>query len=203
MMKVPISFKGLTHRAGHENAVIATEKNIMAGWGFMTIWRRNMVLAAALICVAPVDASAQVRNLTTAPQATAAAPLISGAGSPGATIANPAPFARPPPLPPVAQAAPIIPPGHVALAVAARYGHDSPPISGGLIWRVYTAKPDSTGVFHLLKEDRGAAPTFVLPPGNYVVHASIGLASAAKAIQLRTGAVHEVFDIPAGGVRVE
>ena len=200
---MPISFKGLTHRAGHENAVIATEKNVMAGWGFRAIWRRNMVLAAVLVCVAPVHSLAQVRNLTAPPQATPAAPLTPGTGSPGATIANPAPLAQPPALPPVAQAVPIIPPGHVALAVAARYGHDSPPISGGLIWRVYAAKPDSTGVFHLLKEDRGAAPTFVLPPGNYVVHASIGLASAAKAIQLRADTVHEIFDIPAGGVRAE
>jgi hypothetical protein len=193
----------LTQRTGHENAVIATEKNVMAGWVFRTILRRNMVLAAALVCVAPVHSLAQVRNLTAPPQATPAAPLTPGTGSPGATIANPAPLAQPSALPPVAQAVPIIPPGHVALAVAARYGHDSPPISGGLIWRVYGAKPDSTGVFHLLKEDRGAAPTFVLPPGNYVVHASIGLASAAKAIQLRADTVHEIFDIPAGGVRAE
>jgi hypothetical protein len=85
----------------------------------------------------------------------------------------------------------------------ARYGHDAPPIGGGLIWRVYSAKPDSTGVFHLIKEDRTAAPTFILPPGSYVVHASLGLASAAKAIQLRAETVHEVFDIPAGGVRLE
>jgi hypothetical protein len=58
-------------------------------------------------------------------------------------------------------------------------------------------------VFRLIKEDRGATPTFVLPPGNYVVHASLGLASAAKAIQLRSDTVREMFDIPAGGVRLE
>jgi hypothetical protein len=106
-------------------------------------------------------------------------------------------------VPPVAQAAPVVPAGRVALAVAARYGHDAPPINGGLIWRVYAAKPDTTGVFRLIKEDRGAAPTFVLPPGGYVVHATLGLASAAKAVQLRAETVHEVFDIPAGGVRLE
>ena len=91
----------------------------------------------------------------------------------------------------------------MALAVAARYGHDAPPISGGLIWRVYAAKPDATGIFRLVKEDRAAAPTFVLPPGNYVVHASLGLASAAKTVQLRAETVREVFDIPAGGIRLE
>jgi hypothetical protein len=172
----------------------------MAGRGFGAFWRCNVFLAA-FACFLPIDASAQMRNLA-APQATAAVPLTPGTGLPGATITNPTPLAQPP-APSVAQAAPIIPAGRVALAVAARYGHDAPPISGGLIWRVYSAKPDSTGVFHLIKEDRGASPTFVLPPGNYVVHASLGLASAAKAIQLRSETVHEIFDIPAGGVRLE
>ena len=43
----------------------------------------------------------------------------------------------------------------------------------------------------------------MLPPGSYVVHAALGLASAAKAVQLRADTVREVFDIPAGGVRLE
>jgi hypothetical protein len=114
----------------------------------------------------------------------------------------PTPLAPPAP-PPVAQAAPLVPAGRVALTVAARYGRDAPQISGGLIWRVFAAKPDATGVFHLIKEDRAAAPTFVLPPGSYVVHASLGLASAAKTVQLRGETVHEMFDIPAGGMRLE
>jgi hypothetical protein len=127
---------------------------------------------------------------------------MAGTGSPGATIVTPAPLA-PAAMPPVAQAVPAVPAGRVALAVAARYGHDAPPISAGLIWRVYAAKPDATGVFRLIKEDRAAAPTFVLPPGSYVVHASLGLASAAKSVQLRAETVREVFDIPAGGMRLE
>ncbi len=134
-----------------------------------------------------------------APQSTAPAPLAPGTGSPGATIVAPSPLAPAP----LAQAAPLVPAGRVALAVAARYGRDAPLISGGLIWRVYAAKPDATGMFPLIKEDRAAAPTFVLPPGNYVVHASLGLASAAKAVQLRAETVREVFDIPAGGMRLE
>ena len=109
----------------------------------------------------------------------------------------------PPSGPPLAQAAPLVPAGHVALTVAARYGRDAALISGGLIWRVYAAQADATGVFRLIKEDRASTPTFVLPPGNYVVHAAFGLASAAKAIQLRSETVREVFDIPAGGVRLE
>jgi hypothetical protein len=105
---------------------------------------------------------------------------------------------------PLTQAVPImVPAGHVALAVSARYGRDAPQIGGGLVWRVYAAKPDATGVFRLIKEDKAASPTFVLPPGNYVVHASLGLASAAKAVQLRAETVREVLEIPAGGIRLE
>ena len=111
--------------------------------------------------------------------------------------------AAPPGTSPVAQAAPAIPAGQVLLAVAARYGQNAAPITAGLIWRIYAAKPNSPGNFRLIKEDRGAAPTFTLPPGNYVVHASLGLASAAKTIVLRADTVREVFDIPAGGIRLE
>jgi hypothetical protein len=182
----------------------------MHGWGVGTYWRGKMLLAAAVVLTA-VTATAQPRNLT-APQGPTSSPAADSTastptvGSPGATLANPTPLAAPPmppAPPPVAQNAPIVPAGRVALAVAARYGQDAPAISAGVIWRVYAAKPDAAGIFHLIKEDRGAAPTFVLPPGNYVVHASLGLASAAKVIQLRTDTVRETFDIPAGGVRLE
>jgi hypothetical protein len=146
-----------------------------------------------------MTASAQTRDSMAASQ-TGVMPLTPGAGvgSPGAILV--APPSSPQPL---AQATPAVPPGHVALAVSARYGRDAPPIGSGLIWRVYAAKPDANGVFRLLKEDKAAAPTFVLPPGTYVVHASLGLASAAKAVQLRAETVREVLEIPAGGIRLE
>jgi hypothetical protein len=112
-----------------------------------------------------------------------------------------------PAAPPISQMpaaqVPVVPAGSVALAVAARYGRDAPLINGGLTWRVYAGNPDGNGIFRLLREDRGASPTFLLPPGNYVVHASLGLASAAKSVQLRSETVREVFDIPAGGVRLQ
>jgi hypothetical protein len=157
--------------------------------------------AVAVAILASAPAFAQSRDLMS-PQAMAPAPLIPGTGSPGASIVSPGPTLPSAP-PPLAQAVPVIPAGRVALAVAARYGADAPPISGGVVWRVYSATPDATGVFHLIKEDKSPAPTFVLPPGNYVVHASLGLASAAKEVQLRTEMVREVFDIPAGGIRLE
>src|SRR5271163_429939 len=175
----------------------------MSGWG-LNIVRRGALAGALLgiVLFAPAHAFAQMRGLVSPQsQSTASVPASTAPGSPGATIVAPTPLA--PAAPPLAQAAPVVPAGRVALAVAARYGHDAPPISGGLIWRVYASKPDATGVFRLIKEDHAATPTFVLPPGSYVVHVSLGLASAAKAVVLRSETVHEVFDIPAGGVRLE
>jgi hypothetical protein len=198
----------LTQQARLEIAAIGTEKNAMAGRHLRTFWRCAIaaVFVAAFVfppAQAAAETPAQLHGLV-APQSLTATPLAPSTGYPSATIVTPLP-SGPPMAPPVAQAAPafVAPAGHVALAVAARYAQNAAPIGGGLIWRVYAAKPDDSGVFRLIKEDRGAAPTFLLPPGNYVVHASLGLASAAKAVQLRSETVHEILDIPAGGIRLE
>ncbi len=177
----------------------------MAGWGLGKFASCAAAAAIGVVLIAPGHALAQSRSLL-APQATASSPLTSGPGLPGASLVSPTPLGPLAPsrmTQPMAQAAPIVPAERVALAVAARYGRDAPMINAGLIWRVYGAKPDATGVFPLIKEERAPAPTFVLPPGSYVVHASLGLASAAKPVQLRSETVREVFDIPAGGMRLE
>jgi hypothetical protein len=196
-------------RSRLEIAAIDAEKVGMPVWGLDRGWRYAVAAAVLLFAVfAPSGVFAQTRSLL-APQATAPTPLVPGTGTPGASIVFPAPSlpspapSSPSPAPPLAQSAPVVPAGRVALSVAARYGPDAPSISGGLIWRVYASNPDVNGMFRLIKEDRAATPTFVLPPGNYVVHASLGLASAAKAVQLLADTVREVFDIPAGGVRLE
>jgi hypothetical protein len=144
---------------------------------------------------------ASIPNVTTVP----------GAASPGASLLPPggggvpsAPRLLPaPPATPSPQAAPVLPAGQVALALSAKFASDAPPITGGLYWRVYSDKPDQTGLFKLVKEDKSASPTFNLPPGGYVVHVAFGLANAVKPVQLRFESVREVFEIPAGGLRVE
>jgi hypothetical protein len=90
----------------------------------------------------------------------------------------------------------------VSLSLAARYGHDVPgQITSGLLWRVF-AKPDSAGNLRVVKEDRSATPVMALPAGDYVVHVSFGLASATKTVRLKE-AMREVFEIPAGGIKLE
>jgi hypothetical protein len=96
-----------------------------------------------------------------------------------------------------------VPTGVGAIAPSARFGRDSPSIISGLHWRVYPDKPDQSGAFKLIKEEKSAQPVFVLPPGGYVVHAAFGFAAASKRVTVRNDTVREVFDIPAGGVRFE
>ncbi|HEX5211542.1 MAG TPA: hypothetical protein VFW22_07395 [Pseudolabrys sp.] len=100
-------------------------------------------------------------------------------------------------------AVPMVPAGQVALALSARFGKTAPQIDGGLTWRVYAAKRDATGQYQLIKEDKSAAPTLVLPAGNYIVHVGFGLATAVRPVNLSGQTVHEDFDLPAGGLRLE
>ncbi len=97
----------------------------------------------------------------------------------------------------------MVPAGHVALALAARFGQGASPITGGLTWRIFSSKPDRTGAFRLVKEDKSPSPMIVLPAGSYIVHVDFGLATAVRPVTLRAQTVHEVFDLPAGGLRLE
>jgi hypothetical protein len=121
--------------------------------------------------------------------------------SKGAATAAPVPLAIPPgavaPQPSIQLRA-----GEVALQLSARFAKNTP-ITGGLHWRIYADKPDQSGVFRLLKEDRSAAPLVALPAGGYVVHVAFGLASSIRAVKLRDEPVREVFDLSAGGLRME
>ncbi len=173
----------------------------MAG-GSREVRRFAAVSAVSILLLGvPVAALAQSRELMS-PQLLGSEPFGSQL-APGTVPGNTLVPAPVPAVPSFGQIAPVVPAGRVALAVAARYGRDAAQIGAGLIWRVYAGKPDATGIFRLVKEEKTAAPIFILPPGNYVVHASFGLASAAKAVQLRADTVREVLDIPAGGVRLE
>lgn len=98
---------------------------------------------------------------------------------------------------------PMVPAGQVALAVNARFGRDLPVINSGLHWRVYADRPDRSGAFRLVREERSPHPVFMLPPGGYIVHATFGLASATKAVTLRSETVRETLEIGAGGLRLE
>jgi hypothetical protein len=111
--------------------------------------------------------------------------------------------------PSITIAPPVAPPpgastaGQAVLSLTARYGKDLPVINAGLVWRVFSDRPDETGSFKLIREDRGATPNIVLPPGSYVVHVALGLVSAVRAVTLKSETDRESFLLPAGGLRIE
>jgi hypothetical protein len=169
----------------------------------------RLILAAGVTLVLCAgEAPAQLFNFPPMrPPADIPAAPPSNIPPPDTAIAPPAP--RGPALqslPPAGNPTPApraAPSGQVQLVLSARYGANLPQITGGLHWRVYPVKPDPTVGFRPIKEDKGHAPTFSLPPGNYVVHVGFGLASATRTIQVRADGTRETFEIPAGGLRIQ
>jgi hypothetical protein len=180
-------------------------------------WRRGgrllpaLVLAACRVVSGQNAAQAQLFSDRPPPVPPASVPDPGGAVS----LAPPSgPGAGPPSLPPtltqpkmttVPPAAPLnaAAPGQAVLSLTAKYGKDTPPISSGLVWRVFADRPDENGTFKLIREDRNATPNIVLPPGNYVVHVAFGLVSAVRTVSLKAETDRESFVLPAGGLRIE
>ena len=172
---------------------------------------RGLALAAMLLW--PAAAPAQM--FTDRPPPVPPALVPDAPSGPAMNLAPPAGPASVPSLPaPLTQpsiavvppvAAPPAPstPGQAVLSLTARYGKDLPVINNGLVWRVFADRPDETGTFKLIREDRGATPNIVLPPGGYVVHVTLGLVSAVRPVTLKSETDRESFVLPAGGLRIE
>ncbi len=186
-------------------------------------WRRSVrllpavLLAAWMLALGQTAAQAQLFSDRPPPVPPASVPDPGGAVSlappsgPGAAPSLPPTLTQPtsPTIPPsvvtVPPAAPMgaAAPGQAVLSLTAKYGKDLPAISSGLVWRVFSDRPDETGTFKLVKEDRNATPNIVLPPGNYVVHVAFGLVSAVRTVSLKAETDREAFVLPAGGLRIE
>jgi hypothetical protein len=182
------------------------------GWPFPGL-ALAFALALLLAALLPAPVSAQMFSDRPPPVPPAAVPDVqtppamnlappSGAIAPTLnqpTIVPPTIATIPPVAPPPAPAVPT----QGVLSLTARYGKDLPAINGGLVWRVFADKPDDTGTFKLIREERGATPNIVLPPGNYVVHVALGLVSAVRAVSLKAETDRVAFVLPAGGLRIE
>jgi hypothetical protein len=172
-----------------------------------------MLVLVTAVLVIPASVSAQMFTDRPPPVPPAsvpevpAGPAMNLAPPSGASMPSlPAPLTQPPvaAVPP-AVVAPLgaATPGQAVLALTARYGKDMPLINNGLVWRVFSDRPDESGTFKLIREDHGASPNIVLPPGNYVVHVALGLVSAVRPVTLKAETDRESFLLPAGGLRIE
>jgi hypothetical protein len=173
-------------------------------------------LAGLLISLA-APANAQMFSDRPPPVPPAAVPEPSGPAmnlappsGPASIPSLPAPLTQPSmtqpsiaAVPPVVAPQGAAAPGQAVLSLTARYGKDLPVIGSGLVWRVFADRPDETGTFKMIREDRGATPNIVLPPGGYVVHVAFGLVSAVRSVTLKAETDRESFLLPAGGLRIE
>jgi hypothetical protein len=139
--------------------------------------------AAALLIAAHAVATAEA-----APQTPAQAP-------PATTQAQPAP-------PAAAPEAPV--PQKVTLHLAAILTEDGPPITSGLVWRIFTesASSDIDPKMKLVATSAGGDAEFKLDPGSYIVHAAYGRAGTTKKIDLAAPGRQETVNLNAGGVKL-
>lgn len=92
--------------------------------------------------------------------------------------------------------------GQGALKLSATLGGASAPLTGGLRWRLFGLHPDLDGARPLIVESNEAQPTLTAPPGDYVVHVALGLASASKRVSIGTDVRSEQLTLNAGALRV-
>src|SRR3977135_4482509 len=172
---------------------------------------RALAPAGMLVSVIAAPAAAQMFTDQPPPVPPALVPEPSGGAISLAPPSGPAITSPPAPStqPSTAALPPVVSPpgaptaGQAVLSLTARYGKDLPVISNGLVWRVFSDRPDETGTFKLIREERGATPNIVLPPGGYVVHVTLGLVSAVRPVTLKADTFRESFLLPAGGLRIE
>jgi hypothetical protein len=184
---------------------------VRSGWGGRLL--PALTLAAMLFLTLSGPAGAQMFTDRPPPVPPGLVPDVPS--GPAMNLAPPSGPASMPSLPapltqpPIAAAPPAVPPpgastaGQAVLSLTARYGKDLPVITSGLVWRVFPDRPDESGTFKVIREDRGATPNIVLPPGSYVIHVALGLVSAVRAVTLKSETDRQSFVLPAGGLRIE
>jgi hypothetical protein len=105
-------------------------------------------------------------------------------------------------LNPSARADPPTADGQATLSLSAVLNGETAPLSGGVRWRIFSAKTEEDGSHALIVESSLAEPTLTLAPGDYVVHAAFGLASATKRLTLGPEVHAEQLPIAAGGLKI-
>lgn len=98
---------------------------------------------------------------------------------------------------------PNVAPGRLPLALSARFSADGPYIPRSMHWRVFSARNENPASLTLVQESTDAYPVFALPPGEYIVHASYGMAGATTRISLMSEPRKETLVVPGGGLRIQ
>lgn len=104
--------------------------------------------------------------------------------------------------PPVTQG-PLATPDEGQITLSAKLTEDGPPITRGLVWRVFSPTPDAEGKLPMVASAQGGTGIFSLKPGSYLIHASFGRAGATKRITVGAQAKSESMVLDAGGLKLD
>lgn len=108
----------------------------------------------------------------------------------GCVTAQPAPPARPDAGAPAGS-------GPGVLTLQANYAGTNRPVSGAVIWRIFTIRGDDPTV---TATSTDIAPSIALPPGEYMVHLAQGLAAATRRVVMTAAPARESLSLNAGGL---
>ncbi len=90
-----------------------------------------------------------------------------------------------------------------ALYMISKLTEDGPPLSSGVVWRVYNEELDEEGKLKLVASASGGDAEFRLDPGEYLVHTSYGHAGATTRIRVGNGISSETIVLNAGGIKLD
>lgn len=99
-----------------------------------------------------------------------------------------------------AAAAIAAPPQQVTLTAQVTDG--SGVIGDGVVWRIFSSRPDASGQLELAAKSDNAVAQVQLAPGNYVVHVAYGRAQASDTIIVADSETSKQVVLDAGGLRL-
>ena len=94
-------------------------------------------------------------------------------------------------------------PGHGILHLSATLTADPPLVRYGLQWRVFADAAQPDGTHRVVAQSADAQPTFDLPDGRYIVHATYGYAGTMKRVDVADRVSSERFNLNAGAIEVD
>ena len=103
--------------------------------------------------------------------------------------------------PPAPESAP--PASRSLLRLSATLTADSPPLTNGVVWRVFDERTQGDGSHALVAQSTEAEPTIPLADGRYLVHAAYGFASAMRHVVEVGKFSSERVNLNAGGLAVK
>lgn len=88
------------------------------------------------------------------------------------------------------------------VTLSAKLVDEGPLIPGGLVWRVFDARPNALGQLPLVLKSTDATAAFTLAPGQYVVHVAYGNTQTSDTFDVLDQASAKTLVLDAGALRL-